>query len=632
MKNLLTLLTTFACLSFATAQDLFFDGFENGLNWTLIDADNDGQNWTLNTTPEQIIVASGSACAYSISWSQATDALTPNNYMISPAIDIPQDASAYVLEWKALAQDQTYSQEHYKVVVANGVSKDAVDAGTVVYDGEVGANGGYKTFGASLSDYAGQTIHIAFVHNEVTNQFMLNIDDVRIFKAQALDAKVAAVNVDDYAKINTQKTVGASIINEGASIINSLELSYTVGSNTPVVQVFDGLALSNNAQADLSFDQPITIQNENAEVTVKVLKVNGQDDVESANNSLSKTITVVTDIVNKTILIEEGTGTWCGFCPRGAVGLDAVTKQYNNVIGVAVHSGDIMAINGYDNFLNFQGLPAATVNRRLNVDPDQVELENAYRTLKDEITPVSFEASATYNPSTEEVTVDITSNIHVLNLSGDYRLNVILTEDGVTGTGPEYAQTNYFANNANGEMGGFEKLPNPVPAEDMVYNHVARLLMGGMEGDENSFPSNVSYDQKPSYRYVSKIDTSWNVNKMHAVVILVDRNNDGQVINAHSAKIQTTVSNVEIVNNNVATISPNPYTETTYANLELDGQADVSISILNMLGQQMHYQQYGKLSGQVRLPISAGHLTEGSYIVQIRHGRSVTNKKILKIK
>ena len=68
---------------------------------------------------------------------------------------------------------------------------------------------------------------------------------------------------------------------------------------------------------------------------------------------------------------------------------------------------------------------------------------------------------------------------------------MILTEDGVTGTSSDYAQANAYANNANGPMGGYENLPNPVPASQMVYDHVGRAIPTGYDGVAGSIPANV---------------------------------------------------------------------------------------------------------------------------------------------
>lgn len=628
MKKIILPLMLLACFSGAFAQNIFFDGFEDGLNWTLIDGDGDNFNWTLNTTPQQIAVASGEACVYSQSWTQETNALNPNNYMISPAIAMPADASSVLLEWKAYGQDQNYANEHFEVIVATAPTKEAVDAGTILFDGVVGTSEGFKSFGASLAAFSGQTIHIAFVHNEVSDQFMLNIDDVRVFSATNLDASLAKLDMASFALVNSELPVKLEVKNEGVSAITSLELSYQASGAAAISQTFDGLNIATGGTETLTFTTPYTVSENNTTITASIIKVNGQSDDVADNNTASKQVASMTELVKKNILIEEGTGTWCGFCPRGAIGLDSITKQYDNVIGIAVHSGDVMAVEGYDQGLAFQGLPSATANRTTPVDPAYQELIAVYQAQKDDIAPVSLTADAKYDPTSKKVTVDVTTKLHVASLAGDYRINVILTEDGVTGTGSEYAQANYYAGGANGPMGGFENLPDPVPADQMVYNHVARVMMGGFDGDANSFPSSVSNSETPRHQYVSDIDPSWDVSKMHAVAVFIDKSN-GAILNSTSVKVSSPVNVQELDANNILSIAPNPAYETTTVKLSLDEAAPVQISIFNAVGQQVAQKNYGQISGIASLPVDVSNLLTGTYTLQIKAGNAISNQKII---
>ena len=51
---------------------------------------------------------------------------------------------------------------------------------------------------------------------------------------------------------------------------------------------------------------------------------------------------------------EEATGTWCGWCPRGAVALNWMDHDYEGYWqGIAVHNGDPMSDADYDNGLYY---------------------------------------------------------------------------------------------------------------------------------------------------------------------------------------------------------------------------------------------------------------------------------------
>lgn len=157
------------------------EGFEAATaGFTFVDSDNDGYNWELKyASVENFSVNSGDACIVSASYDDDAGALTPDNWMILPVMEIPYDASDYVLSWYEKAQDANYSDEYYSVYI-NTTGNEVSDftASTAVYSGY--ATGDWVKRSVDLSSYAGQTIHIAFRHYNCTDMFYLNIDDIRI--------------------------------------------------------------------------------------------------------------------------------------------------------------------------------------------------------------------------------------------------------------------------------------------------------------------------------------------------------------------------------------------------------------------------------------------------------------------
>lgn len=72
----------------------------------------------------------------------------------------------------------------------------------------------------------------------------------------------------------------------------------------------------------------------------------------------------------KRVLIEEGTGTWCNWCPRGTVYGEQMIYDYD-VIFIAIHMGDVMeSTPDYAAATTITGLPNGNVDRAvLRVDP-----------------------------------------------------------------------------------------------------------------------------------------------------------------------------------------------------------------------------------------------------------------------
>lgn len=70
---------------------------------------------------------------------------------------------------------------------------------------------------------------------------------------------------------------------------------------------------------------------------------------------------------------------------------------------------------------------------------------------------VSISTGAKYTLASKELLVS--TEIEFLeDATGDFNINLVLTEDGVKGTTSAYNQSNAYAGGTNGIMGGFELL------------------------------------------------------------------------------------------------------------------------------------------------------------------------------
>ena len=152
---------------------IFSDDFESGdlSAWTLVDADGDTHNWQAVLTETQTTVAT------SASYDNTVGALTPENWMISPAIDLT-DVEGVELSYRVWGQDPDWASEHYKVVVSTTGNAVADFTATIHEETLPGSDIYEKVF--DISNYVGETIYIAFVHYDCTDNFMLNIDDVAV--------------------------------------------------------------------------------------------------------------------------------------------------------------------------------------------------------------------------------------------------------------------------------------------------------------------------------------------------------------------------------------------------------------------------------------------------------------------
>ena len=146
-----------------------------------VDADHDGNGWSrMTVSADRFSAHSGDGVMASASYDNDNEAaLTPDNWMILPALAIPSDAEEYELSWYAKSQDVTYADEYYTVYVTTaGNAVSNFTPSTAVYAGL--ATGEWTKRVVDLSAYAGQTIYVAFRHHNCTDMFFLDIDDIRV--------------------------------------------------------------------------------------------------------------------------------------------------------------------------------------------------------------------------------------------------------------------------------------------------------------------------------------------------------------------------------------------------------------------------------------------------------------------
>ena len=166
-----------------------FESAEQADDFTLVDADGDGNGWELMT--ERITANSGSGAMVSKSFENGVGALTPNNWLITPKTTLGGKVSFY-----ACGQDASYASEVFRVYVYQGENWNSVDDFVAVSE-DVTTTGEMTKYEYDLSNYSGVG-YIAIRHYNVTDQFYLNIDDLSIEVPNPTDAVAAEwITVED---------------------------------------------------------------------------------------------------------------------------------------------------------------------------------------------------------------------------------------------------------------------------------------------------------------------------------------------------------------------------------------------------------------------------------------------------
>jgi len=142
--------------------------------WTLVDADEDGNNWattgSFNSTSGLITPRQGSQMLISFSWNNA--ALTPDNWLISPELDVK--AGDQLKFW--MNSDNNFPAETISVYMGTGT--DPANYEVQIFTETLTA-GNWKEYTAEMGFFAGQTARVAFRHHDSTDQYFVVLDHVR---------------------------------------------------------------------------------------------------------------------------------------------------------------------------------------------------------------------------------------------------------------------------------------------------------------------------------------------------------------------------------------------------------------------------------------------------------------------
>lgn len=251
-----------------------------------------------------------------------------------------------------------------------------------------------------------------------------------------------------FVGLNTTRDMTLNVTNDGAGVSN-FNYVVTVDGTPGEEQLCE---LAQPAGVGESFKATIPVQSQ-AEIgtvpmEVKITKVNGEAN-EAAANTANGTLNTISRIFKQNVVVEEFTGTGCGYCPRGLAGMEMMAEKYpDNFIGVGIHqynTGDPMYNSNYAS-LNWSGAPNCVLNRNGQyIDPfygSSNSITEDFEKAMDNIPMLEVTVSGVWNE--DSTTVTATANVESL-VSGQYNIDFVLVADSVQGSSSSWRQANYFA-------------------------------------------------------------------------------------------------------------------------------------------------------------------------------------------
>ncbi len=558
---------------------------------------------------------------HAVSTSWYSPAGTSNDWIVSPSIAVP-NATGYMCQFDIMAPDASYP-DGYKVYVSTTGNTVADFTNPAVLT-VAAAPSSYTMQSFSLDAYQGQNIYVA-IQNNSNDKYLLFMDNFVVRKPMNDDAILVSSSLNRYSLTSTNNTLALTVKNDGANPITSVTVDWNDGtahSSVISTNIAAGATATINHPTAVSY---ATVVEENLNITITA--VNGNIDPNAANNTDSKPFNTVSSNSQKVVLFEEGTGTWCGWCPRGAVAMEYMDNTYPGTFaGVAVHNGDPMTVTAYDAAADFSGFPGANVDRALlGVDVSNQDFDTYYNDRIDLITPVGVAIQT--GGSGNNVTVTVNATFRSVFAAANYRLGVIITEDNVTGTSSGYDQVNYYSgssNPLNGAGHNWQTAPDPVPAADMEYDHVGRALLGGYDGQAGSVPAVITDGQVATYTFNYTVPATSVRANMHAVAVVVDQAT-GEVLNAKEVSLATLgLAETSTINMEVF---PNPASDVVNVNFEGQG-GDYTVSIIDLSGRTVASKVI-TASGAASVAVPLTGLVAGNYLVSVANETGSYTQKLM---
>ncbi len=511
---------------------------------------------------------------------------------------------------------------------------------------QIGGGDAFATQSVALEGAAGGEVILAFDYDDGDGwNFGFAIDNVSIsVVSNAKDARLAGIEGWRFVDSGAGLASTLEVTNEGFETINSLDVEILDATGSLGITTIDGLdiAFGSSEQVDLSFDYDISVSQEYA-ITYDIINVNGGADEVVENNQGEQVFVSVDTPPTRRWFIEELTAPGCTWCPRGAVFMETMEEEFpDKFVGVAVHGnfGGVspMMVESYVTpfwELNGQAYPTMSVERDLGGEsiPGLDNMVVVGQAIEDfytaRVAPGGVEVSAQVDD--KDRMLNITADVEWrANHSGDYSLVVIISEDGVTGTTSDYNQINAYANNSNGPMGGYELLPSPVPAADMVYDHVLRDSPTGFDGDGSVFAGTFAVGEVNTAEYTYQVPEEYDLQELNVLAIIIN-NETGAVVNSVINREVAVLSSADdyALEGVDMVIQPNPANDVSYVSLNIAEQSDVQLTLRNTLGQVVSQNTYSSITGTNVLPIQRNDLDQGTYFVTVTiDGKSATQRVI----
>lgn len=262
---------------------------------------NGTNNWGISATQN----AGGEANELVLVWSPQFNGMSR---MVMPAVDLTGVSSVVV------------SFKHY---LDNYSGANTIGVATSSDGGATWNDGWSQAYSSSNAYEVNQLITTADMGNSNVmfciyfNGTSYNInnwyfDDIEIFSQENLDLSMSSIDMSSTMS-SGEKEVAFTVFNKGITEVTEITMSYQFEGMDVVEETFD-VSLASLASTQLTFAEPVYLNPGSYSVTVNIEAVNGGDDDDPDNNSLTKDISIAYGQTQRIPMIEHFSSSTCGPC------------------------------------------------------------------------------------------------------------------------------------------------------------------------------------------------------------------------------------------------------------------------------------------------------------------------------
>jgi hypothetical protein len=609
-KLLLSLAALFAATTaFAQGQSTIYSwDFNNGMpsGWSQVTNATDGgfQAGSASSVSSQYFTISDPGSNILATNDDDCNCNKADEYLITDTLDLSNYSVLHVT-FKSFFYGATYS--------------GATEAAEFLYSTNGGSSWTSLADITPGADWTSQWIDISAACGNSNVQFAFNyqdgggwlyglgIDDFAIFAPYNFDMAVESLDMFSTVGLNNAPfTLEGTIKNYGGTTISSLTLNYSINGGTAVTDNLTGLSIAPYGTYTFSHNtnwNPGSTGNYDVDIWASAL--NGGNDQNNSNDTLSAAIEVVTATADRVVLAEEFTSSTCAPCASFNPGykqlLDANDANTSGTQLVSVKYQMNWPSPGNDPAYNSEALARRQLYGISGV-PDVVYSGANIATSQAAIDavmgiPALAELSAEWSNTGTYIQCDVEAEA-LADLGSNVSLHMAMIEKEISHNVQTNGETTFyhvfrkFMDGSNGHAMGSMTAGN-------TYTHYANSTI-----TVNSNPAQGSFD-------------FWvGTNNMDIIVWLQDMTN-GEVLQA--AYAEYTTSSIDEMDNLAKYISiyPNPANEVAGVEIELMDRSEVTINMVNAMGQTVLVEAATLDAGVQKLNLNTAELSAGLYFVNV---------------